>query len=1833
MHRARRHRPPQPAWAGLIRTLLGACLVLAGGAAVVLGTVLPVSGFAAADGPAPCTVGGPPFPFQGFCATYSGANTWYGSYGPGFPTDEGWAFCAEAPASGGDYPAPDYDYVPSGPPPGADIDSATALGFAFSETQAMGWWGGSTGQFTADQAAVAGKLLYDALVWGSPVPSMDPGVLAAYNAIDGWFNQATGATGAPQLSATLVGGGTSFETDGSVQATLRFPGTGAGLAGAGLTLSITNGTFDSPTGPTSIGISTDGSGTAVAPVFNQSGGAVAVTVSTAVGVGQADLDFFAPTARELTAQQLAAFSAPVVQSATLQLSASTPTGTISIDKSGDDTAYYPLGGAVFDVLDASGQVAATLTTDAGGQTPASAALAPGSYTVHEVTPPTGYGVAADQTATVTADADTVVSYSGDFEEHIVPATLAIDKTDVDTGVPLSGAVFDVAFDPTDDGSFSDDLGQCTTDGSGSCSPPGNDGTGLLPGDYKVTEVTAPPGYYLDPAQASEHISLAPGQSGSVQFADVHLGSVEVNKTGDDIAYAAVAGATFSLSGPAPASTPVGTMTVGADGRSGVIAGLVPGTYTLTETAAPSGYQTVAPVPVAVAGGLAVTVVNVEDHVQPATLSVLKVDRESNAPLPGAVFDVRYDSADSGTYDVDLGDCTTGPGGACAPAGNDGPGQFLPGSYQVTEVTAPTGYALDQAGGAQRITLGPGSTGVVTFDDSRLVAASFVKEATGNVDPASVSTAGAVFAVAAAPGSGPTLATCTTDGSGSCTTAATLVAGDRYCWSEPTAPPGLAAAAGGCFDAADDQAASPIEVADRGEFVALAVDKVDAANPATPLAGVSFDLYRVDKGDGPDRPTPPAGAPSEAGETWTARATTGTDGVAQFPLQFPGYAYCALEVQPPPNYVADPHQHCSAVLVGSATVPPVATTLVIGNTEATVTLAVHKFDVLTPDTGVPGATYDLYVEGPVPPSGVQAPTPADAATEPDDTWFARGTTDDQGDLDFTVPAGHAWCLREFTAPPDYLLDPALHCTAVLTTASPEAATTVALPETRATVHLSAYKYDALQPNTTIPDATYELLAQDADPAGSPSDAPAGTTVPAGDTFFAQATTDAAGVLTFAVPAGYSWCLHEVQAPADYRSDPAFHCTAVLTADSPVAASTLAVPEVPAGAQLAFTGGPVIWLLVVGALLIGGGSGLLLLGRLPRRPRRGRRADRSPRESRRSAHRRARLFGGLALGIVLSSAAALAVPRVAHAAASPGWTPVSGLPAGLENLFGVSCSADACAAVGEATSGAPAAIVSADGGATWTRAPIDGLSGGWLTSVACPTANRCLAVGSSGAAPGSGLLLESSDGGATWQLDPSGPTVPVGAGGLPGDAIACPSASNCLLGGNAPSYSADAGTSWQPGALPEVAGGPVPPVEFPGGIATMACASATNCVLDSVPSLYTRDAGATWQLSSAPIAALGPGGAAATGTLSDTVSCGTAGDCVAVGAAGPTDLRLALSVSVDGGDTWTPASLPALEDANGDALSEDAEPDVSCYGDNQCSVVATMTAAGQSTIYLVTLSSADGGQSWSLGPLIETPVPAFDIANACSATTCLLAGGDGVSASIEVLALAPAGGCEPRAGAALSIASGDAQTMAPGGTGAPLVVEVACASSDGSVPVAGAVVDWTAEAGPGGAGGSVAAASATTDGSGQASVAATADSIAGRWYVVASIEVPTTIAAPPSTTAPSAPPSGTLEDEATECPTGGCDDGAGVTDTSATASVIFDLATATPVANTNEDPSPPSPAMTAAAPSNAADPTAASLAFTGGPSPLVVVVGVAAVAAGLSIALVFRRRRRGRRRSIG
>ncbi len=317
-----------------------------------------------------------------------------------------------------------------------------------------------------------------------------------------------------------------------------------------------------------------------------------MTVTSAAGVGQPGLGFYHPTTRDLSAQFLAGFPAPTILEATQPLTSSGQPqlqfGTLSIQKAGDDTGYYGLAGAEFQVLQGT-TVEATLTTDGSGATSFSPELAVGTYTVHELTPPSGYSVAPDQTVTINAATNTVVDFTGPEEDHVVPASISIEKVDAEGGGPLAGATFDLRYSTGNNGAYDQDLGTCTTGPSGTCSPTGNDGpAAFLPGDYQITEVATPSGFYLDPTKAVQNLTLVPGQVGQAVFADFSLGSLQIAKSGDDTAYVSVDGAIFTVAGPAPSTANVGTLTIGTDGQSPVLAGLSPGTYTISETAPPRG---------------------------------------------------------------------------------------------------------------------------------------------------------------------------------------------------------------------------------------------------------------------------------------------------------------------------------------------------------------------------------------------------------------------------------------------------------------------------------------------------------------------------------------------------------------------------------------------------------------------------------------------------------------------------------------------------------------------------------------------------------------------------------------------------------------------------------------------------------------------------------------------------------------------------------------------------------------------------------------------------------------------------------------------------------------------------------------------------------------------------------------------------------------------------------------------------------------------------------------------------------------------------------------------
>jgi len=146
------------------------------------------------------------------------------------------------------------------------------------------------------------------------------------------------------------------------------------------------------------------------------------------------------------------------------------------------------------------------------------------------------------------------------------------------------------------GTFSlNDTGNTTSDSAANTKVFDN----LQPNSYTVTEDADPTGFAFDSVSCTGTGAAADASvSGRVVTADIHagdditctyvnnqqLGSIKVSKS--SIKGQALSGATFSVTGPGGYSA---TLTSGADGTD-CVSGLVFGSYTVTETAAPDGYS-------------------------------------------------------------------------------------------------------------------------------------------------------------------------------------------------------------------------------------------------------------------------------------------------------------------------------------------------------------------------------------------------------------------------------------------------------------------------------------------------------------------------------------------------------------------------------------------------------------------------------------------------------------------------------------------------------------------------------------------------------------------------------------------------------------------------------------------------------------------------------------------------------------------------------------------------------------------------------------------------------------------------------------------------------------------------------------------------------------------------------------------------------------------------------------------------------------------------------------------------------------------------------------------
>ena len=241
------------------------------------------------------------------------------------------------------------------------------------------------------------------------------------------------------------------------------------------------------------------------------------------------------------------------------------------------------------------------------------------------------------------------------------------------------------------------------------------------------------------------------------------------------------------------------------------------------------------------------------------------------------------------------------------------------------------------------------------------------------------------------------------------------------------------------------------------------------------------------------------------------------------------------------------------------------------------------------------------------------------------------------------------------------------------------------------------------------------------------------------------------------------------------------------------------------------------------------------------------------------------------------------------AAPAWQPPPTVPApvpGTGSVGATSCpSATFCMAVGsvEGGPGGTNALLDAWDGTTWSVLPSPVVNGGtWnsLSSVSCPSATFCMAVGSlQGQSEGTGALFEAWEGTA-WSVLPS-PDVNGGTwNSLNG--VSCPSPTFCVAVGSAQAGIGALVESWDGRGWSVV---PSPPVGT-SVLRAVACTSASFCAAvgdteggpggtEAVTEVFD---GTRWTAPAAP--AVGGGAGGVWNSLS-AVTCTSASSCQATG----------------------------------------------------------------------------------------------------------------------------------------------------------------------------------------------------------------------------------------------------------------------------------------------------------------------------------------------------------------
>ena len=256
---------------------------------------------------------------------------------------------------------------------------------------------------------------------------------------------------------------------------------------------------------------------------------------------------------------------------------------VPVKKTASDTKAA-LSGALMQILDENREtVLDRWTTDGTTHT---VRLTEGTYILHEETPPDGYNKAQDITFTVNKDGTFKIGDDGDTVKSIdmvdtlITGSVTIRKVDAaDTTKDLSGAHLVI------------------TDANGKTIDWITDGkehtvTGLTPGEYTLTETSAPNGYKVADlikfiVKNDGKITVNGKEVTTIVMEDVLItGSVNIRKVDADNGKD-LSGARLVITNEETKETVADWNT---DGTAHLIKDLKPGSYMLTEEDVPDGYE-------------------------------------------------------------------------------------------------------------------------------------------------------------------------------------------------------------------------------------------------------------------------------------------------------------------------------------------------------------------------------------------------------------------------------------------------------------------------------------------------------------------------------------------------------------------------------------------------------------------------------------------------------------------------------------------------------------------------------------------------------------------------------------------------------------------------------------------------------------------------------------------------------------------------------------------------------------------------------------------------------------------------------------------------------------------------------------------------------------------------------------------------------------------------------------------------------------------------------------------------------------------------------------------